>query len=118
VNTFVAVMAALGPASLIGTVVNAWLQRRKIRAEAGKTGADAAAVLTETATELLNPLRAELDRTGRRLAETNDRLESTEREMSALRRHLIVVEDLLRRNGIPVPEFVWPPSANGGRRHV
>lgn len=114
-NTWVTVLAALSPISLLTALVVAATTRRKIQAEATKYGADAAAVLTETATELLEPLRSELTRTGRRLTETNDQLEKTQREMSALRRHLAVVEDLLRRNGIPVPAFVWPPPGNGRR---
>lgn len=109
-NVWIAGLALLGPASLVGTLVNAYLQRRKmqaeeskVQAEGSKTRADAAAVLTETATELLAPLREELQ-------ETRTELRTTRREISALRDHLDLVEGLLRRNGIPVPEFTWPRS--------
>lgn len=113
-NVWVTVLAALGPASLVGTLVNAYVQRRKLRAETTKTGIDAVAVLTETATELIAPLRQELALTRDDLSQTRQRLTETQREISALRTHLGVVEGLLRANGIPVPEFVWPHS-NGKR---
>lgn len=107
-NTVVSVLAVGIPASIVVTLITTFAQRALVRSQEKKTGADAAAVLTETATELLAPLRRELKSTNEELAETR-------REMTALRRHLGVVEGLLNRAGIPVPEFVWPPAGNGRR---
>lgn len=99
---------------LITTIV----QRRKLRAETerikaekGKTDADAAKIVAETAagvmSDLIGPLRVDL-------ARHRKKLEETQTEIEALRRHLAVVEALLRENGIPVPAFVWP-HVNGGQ---
>lgn len=108
-NTLVAILAGLGGLSFVGTAINAYAQRRKIKAEEHKTGVDATAILTETATELLVPLRAELRETRKEFADTRAELVETRAEVSALRGQLTVVEGLLRTNGIPIPEFVWPP---------
>ena len=109
-NAWVAILAALGPASLLGTLLNTYLQRRKLRAEEGKTDADAAQVLSRTAADLVEPLRRELQATRKELSDTRD-------EISAMRTHLTAVEGMLRQNGIPVPPFRWPtyPTANGDR---
>ena len=88
--------AALGGLGFIGTVITAIAMRRKVRAEADKTGADAASVLTGSAMSLVEEVRADL-------------LE-TQHELRALRRHVGVLEGLLRVNGIPVPDFAWPPT--------
>lgn len=109
-NVWVVVLAALGPASLAGTLTNAYIQRRKLRADESKTEADAAAVLTDTATQLLKPLRDELRTTREELTHTRRDLRTTRDEITALRDHLDTVEGLLRQNGIPVPEFTWPRS--------
>ncbi len=113
-NGWIVALASLGPASLLGTVVNAYIQRRKLRADESKTEADAAAVLADTATQLLKPLRNELRETRDELGNTRRDLRTTRAEITALRDHLDTVEGLLRQNGIPVPAFTWPRS-NGER---
>lgn len=107
-NTVVTVLAALGGLSFVGTAINAYAQRRAVRAQEKKTGADATAVLTETATELLVPLREELRMARRDNADLRRDLADTRAELGALRTHLVIVEDLLRQKKIPVPEFAWP----------
>lgn len=107
VQTIVTILATALPATLLAAIANTLMQRRKIKAEAIKYGADAAAVFTETATELVAPLRKEL-------SETRAELADARAEMAAMRTHLVLFEGLLREHEIPAPKFVWPP--NGGTR--
>lgn len=100
-NVWLAVGATIGGLSWIPVLIRVLVSRPKSKA-------DAAAVLAETATELLEPLRAEL-------REARIELGDTRAEMRALREHLTGMEDLLRRNGIPTPPFMWPPAGNGKR---
>lgn len=90
------VLSVLGALGLPTTVVVAITMRGKIRAEAKKTGADTASVLTGSAMEMVNDIRADLV--------------ETQREVRALRRHVGVLEGLLRVNGVPIPELAWPPA--------
>jgi hypothetical protein len=95
------VLAALGGLGFIGTVAVAFMQRGKVKAEAGKAGADAASVLTSTAISMLGAVQADLT--------------ACRKELSALRQHVGRLETALRVNGLPVPEFVHPfPNTNNG----
>lgn len=91
-DVVVTVLSILGGMSFIGTGIVALSQRRKVRA-------DAASVLTDSALKIVKDLRNEL--------------EETRSEMNALREHLGTVEDLLRKQGVPVPQFRWAPPRNG-----
>lgn len=104
---FIQFLAVLGGLSFLSTPIVVLLQRRKIKAEASKTGADAAAVLTESAISVLNEVRTEAKGLRAELGEARA-------EIRALRRHLTKVESILRVAGLEVPEFAWPPS-NGTR---
>lgn len=97
--TLLQIGAALGGLSFLGTIIGALAVWRKSKAEANKAGADAASVLTDSALSIVEDLRVEL--------------RSARAEIGALRRHLSVVERLLREQGIPAPEFDWPPHRNG-----
>jgi hypothetical protein len=99
VNVIVTLLSLLGACSFIGTGIVAWANRKKVRGEAAKAGADAAAVLTGSALSIVEDLRGEL--------------RSARAEIRALRSHLGVVERLLRSQGTPIPEFDWPPRTNG-----
>lgn len=90
------VLSVIGGLGVPAAVVTALAMRRKVRAEAGKTGADAADVLTGSAMSYVTEVRADMA--------------ELQQEMRALRRHVGVLEGLLRVNGIPVPEFAWPPT--------
>lgn len=98
-NVVVTLLSLLGACSFIGTGIVAFANRKKVRGEAAKAGADAAAVLTESALSIVEDLRGELA--------------SARAEIRALRGHLGVVERLLRGQGLSVPEFDWPPPRNG-----
>lgn len=111
-NAWLTALAALGPASILATVLKAALERYRIKAGEDKSKADAAAVIAETAAELLEPLRRELRKTNAELAKTRGELSDTRDELRAVRGHLVVVEGLLREHDIPVPEFRWPRAAN------
>lgn len=102
-------MASLGGLSFIGTTIQTLAQRRKVKAEAAKTGVDAAAVLTDSALAVLTAVRDEAEGLRTELSQTRA-------ELSALRRHLGRVEAMLRERGLPVPEFIWPPH-NGFHTH-
>ena len=93
-NLLVTVLSLLGGCSFVGTGIVALANRKKVRGEAAKAGADAAAVLTESALSIVDDLRGELV--------------SARAEIRALRRHLGVVERLIREQGLPVPDLDWP----------
>jgi hypothetical protein len=88
-NWPVVVPSTLAGLSFVVTIVVALLNRKKIKAEADKTGADAVAVLTASAVQLLIPIKEELQR-------ANEKIE-------AMGHQLDIVEGLLRENGLPVP---------------
>lgn len=93
-DVVVTILSILGGCSFVGTGIVAFANRRKVRADATKAGADAAAVLTESALSIVGELRGQL--------------ESTSKELKALRLHMGVLETLLRERGVPVPTFEWP----------
>lgn len=94
-NWSAVVPAVLAVCSLAGTVAMALLNRRKIRAEASKTGADAAAVLTGSALEMFKEVREEL--------------RDARVEIDALREHLEIIQGLLRASA---PQVAVPPFRN------
>ena len=80
-----------------------FLGRRKVRAEASKTSADAAKVLSDTALELLDPYRrqvadlraeqeAEAERVHRRMAQMQSDLEAATAEVISLRQQLAAAQ--------------------------
>jgi len=84
----------------------ALLNRRKIRAEAGKTGADAAAVLTGSALELLQ--RVQDEAIGLRAE-----LKEARVEIDAMREHMDTIQGLLRQAApqVPIPAYRPPRLA-------
>ncbi len=88
--------AALGGLTFIGGIITALALWRK-------NGADAASVLTDRA---LRAATTSIENLEKQLASTTD-------ELRALRRHMVVLEGLLRQSGISVPEFDWQPRRNG-----
>jgi hypothetical protein len=110
-NALVTVLAGTGVLSLIGTLILTWSQRKKVRAEVERVGADASKVITESAAGVVALVHGEMEAMTKELTETR-------REMGALRRHLAVVEGLLRDRGIPVPDFVWPERRRNGTSHT
>lgn len=99
-NWLVTVLAALAGGAVPGTVGVAWLNRAKIRAEASKTGADAAAVLTGSAMQLLERVQAEL-------VETRADLDAV---LVAVRNHTETIQALVDEQapGVTVPPFRYP----------
>ena len=95
--------------TMLSGVVFALMQRRKLRAEVERIGADAASVITEAATGAVSLVTDQLKGLRTELVDARG-------EIAALRGHLRAVEDLLRRRGVPVPDFAWP-STNGVRGH-
>lgn len=97
-------LAVAGSAGgLLTNVVRSLSERRKVSAEATKTGADAQAILTDTALKAATRSIESLER----------RLEQTTTELQAVRHHMGVLEVLLRQRGVPVPDMAWPPQRNG-----
>lgn len=94
--------AALGGLSFLGGIITALAMWRK-------SGADAASVLTDRA---LKANATAMENLGQQLEQTQEALEETKGELQAMRRHLRVVEQLLRRHDIPAPEFEWPLRRN------
>lgn len=79
---------ALAGGGLIGTLFTVHAQRRKITAEASKSGADASAVLATSALELLGPWREQVDQLSRRLSAVQDDLGEADRQVGDLRDRL------------------------------
>jgi chromosome segregation ATPase len=79
---------AIAGGGLVGTVVTALAQRRKIAAEANRSGADASAVLASSALELLGPWREQVDQLSRRLSAVQDDLGEADRQVGDLRDRL------------------------------
>lgn len=102
-NWSVVVPSVLAGGSFIATIIVALLNRRKIKAEAGKTGADAAAVLTGSALELLQ--RVQDEAVGLRAELKEARL-----EIDAMREHMDTIQGLLRAAApsVAVPPFRSP----------
>lgn len=98
--------AALGGLTFVGAIITALAMWRKSKAEANKTGADAASVLTDTALKAATSAIKNMEERAQKLGE---QLEKTQDELQAVRRHMGVLEMLLRQRGVPVPEFVFPP---------
>lgn len=107
---FLQICAALGGFTFVGGIITALAMWRKSKAEATKAGADAASVLTDralrAATTSIENLEKHAEKLGQQLDRTTD-------ELRALRRHMAVLEALLRDRGVPVPQFDWPPQRNG-----
>lgn len=100
------VLSVLGGVVSAGGIVTALSLRKKVRAEAKKTGADTAEVLAGVGADLVTEVRADM----RELkAEHRQEMREMQAEVRALRRHVGVLEGLLRTNGVTIPEFAWPP---------
>lgn len=108
-ETVIRALSVIGGIGLPAAIVAALAMRRKVRADATKAGADAAAVLGDTAAAMVKETREDM---AELRAEHRGEMASMRGEMSALRRHVGVLEGLLRVNGIPVPDFAWPPATS------
>jgi|SRR5882757_3455484 len=99
----ITLVASGGVLSLVGTVLLALFQRRKVAAEVERVGAEAAEAITRSATGVVALVHAELDTVATALREAR-------KEIDALRRHLTTVETLIRDAGLTVPEFTYMPE--------
>lgn len=106
-ETVIRALSVVGGIGFVGTIVTALAMRRKVRADATKAGADAAKVLGDTAASLVTEVRADM---AELRSEHRTEINEMHGEILALRRHVGVLEGLLRRHGIPVPEFARPPT--------
>jgi hypothetical protein len=109
-TTLLQIGAALGGLTFVGGIITALAMWKK-------SGADAASVLTDralkAATTAIEKVEQRAEKLGLQLEKTQDQLEKTQSELRAVRRHMGVLETLLRAQGVPVPELVWPPHRNG-----
>jgi DNA repair ATPase RecN len=106
-NAVLQVAAGLGGLTFIGGIITALALWKK-------NGADAASVLTDralkAATTAIENVEQRAEKLSQQLEKTQDQLERTQHELRAVRRHMGVLEALLRDRGVPVPELVWPPA--------
>jgi chromosome segregation ATPase len=102
------ISAALGGLTFLAGLITALAIWRKSKSEAKKIDVDAAAVLTDSAMKVLTSVEQRAEKLGRQLEATQEKLDETQDEMRAMRRHMGVLEDLLRARGVPIPEFQWP----------
>ena len=79
------VAAVLGGLAGVAALVNGFATRRKIRAEATKTDADAVRVLNETAIELMDPFKEQVAFLRAELASARSELASTRSELQTMR---------------------------------
>lgn len=114
---FLQICAGLGGLTFLGTVITALALWRKSKAEANKTGADAIQVLTDNALKAastaIDKVEKQAEKLGQQLERTQGELAKTQNELQAVRRHMGVLEDLLREHRIPAPKLVWPSHSNG-----
>jgi septal ring factor EnvC (AmiA/AmiB activator) len=107
-STIAIIVAASGFGATIVALINAFAQRRKVGADTSKTGADATAVVTAAARELVDPLRkelaneraahsAEVDMERKKVAEVRTELQAMTEEAKALRKELGAVRRELDR---------------------
>jgi hypothetical protein len=101
------VFSYLGAGGLPTAGILAFLLRRKIKAEASKTGADAAAILTNTALESAAKSIAAVER---RAEKVSAELDKAIVQIQALSEHVEELHDLLRNAGIQAPPFRFPPT--------
>jgi hypothetical protein len=97
VSVLLQIGAALGGLSFVAGIITALALWRK-------NGADAASVLTDRALRAATSSIENLEK----------QLERTTEELRALRRHLSVLEGLLRQSGVTIPDFDWPPPHRNG----
>lgn len=104
-NTLLQVGAALGGLTFIAGIITALAMWKK-------SGADAASVLTDralkAATTAIENVEQQAEKLGAQLERTQGELEKTRDELRAVRRHMGVLEGLLRQQGVPVPDLDWP----------
>lgn len=106
-QTAIQVLAVIGGGGLPVAVLTALVMRRKVRADADKTGADAAEVVATASAGWVKDVRADMDKMRELHQQEMQRVRA---EVLALRRHVGALEGLLRVNGIPVPDLAWPPA--------
>lgn len=80
-SRIVELIVLLGGSSVIGVIVNALISRRKIVSEAGKTGADAAQVLSEASVAMLVPMEKEVTRLNIKLAEAQTKVDTLDTQL-------------------------------------
>jgi hypothetical protein len=97
VSVLLQIGAALGGLSFVAGIITALAMWRK-------NGADAASVLTDRALRAATSSIENLEK----------QLERTTEELRALRRHMSVLEGLLRQGGVTIPDFDWPPTRSNG----
>lgn len=109
-NWLVTALASLGGCGFIGTTIVALLNRRKIKAEASKTGADAAAVLTGSAMQLLERVQSESIGLRRELIEARAELDNM---LVAIRAHTEKIQEVIDQQapGVAIPAFRYPLRA-------
>lgn len=116
-SSFLQICAGLGGLTFIGTIITAIAMLIRSKAGATKTGADTIQVLTDNALKAastaIGNVEKQAEKLGRQLEETQGELAKTRDELQAVRRHMGVLEQLLREHKIPAPEFVWPIGRNG-----
>jgi DNA repair ATPase RecN len=108
---------SLGAGGIGAKVIQVFAQRRNVKAQASKTGADTTAILTDTAlkaaTAAIANIEQQAEKLGAQLEKTQGELELTRDKLQAVLRHMRVLDGLLRERGVTVPEFVYPPHRNG-----
>lgn len=107
--TLTSFLSWIGAGGFPLTIIGALVWRRKIKAEAAKTGADAAAVLTGSALEMVKEARDDLKEVRAELANVLD----------AIHTYTETIQDLLRQEApqVSIPPFRYSTLklARGGQ---
>lgn len=96
-----------GVCSVPVSVIVALAMRRKIKAEAGKTEADAVAILNRAA---LESATKSIEAVERRAEKVSTELDKAITQIQALSEHVEVLHGLLRNAGIQAPPFRFSPA--------
>jgi ubiquinone biosynthesis protein UbiJ len=100
------VLVGSGAGGVIATAINALRDRKKLNAESNKTEIDAAAVISETALALVQPLRDQVRELNEQLDRVRTKADSLERrldECQAASRRKDVELVLWREGRMPPP---------------
>lgn len=75
------VVGVVGGLAGLGGILTAWFSRRKIYAEAAKSGADSAQVLSAASIAMLQPMQSQITRLSNHLVESQARAETLDRKL-------------------------------------
>ncbi len=93
--TIVALVVALGGGAGAASFITAFVTRRKILAEAGKTDIDGAQILAEASASLLEPMKSELARMSQQLGRAQLKADDLDQQLVRANRKVRELTDTI-----------------------